>query len=430
MPNPGSRYDAEITGSTGFVVGDYATVFQIFPEAPAPLRSKIRTREFAPLIEERTRDFVGRDFVFAALQDALDDPMFHSGYLVLQGEPGIGKTAISSRLVIDHGWVHHFNIALQGLRSPQDFLSNVCAQLIVRYKLNHSALPDGATRDGGFMLRLLTEAAEASSNLPIVVVVDAVDEADSSSLPSEVNSLFLPPVLPIGVYFIITTREESDYRLSADSRRDLYLRDDDPRNLEDIRTYIRAYLDKHRVVMRHRIGEWEVPADEFVQVLTEKSEGNFMYLRFVLPDIANGTLGAANVDDIRHLPQGLKDYYRRHWKAMRSADPEFQHYQEPIVCLLATACEPVTAPELLNWTVTYWQQKGWKISDLSPLAVHDVLNAWRKFLNEDRADGETCYRIYHSSFQDFLATEVGLATYHATIGETALAKIPGFLSDL
>jgi hypothetical protein len=60
------------------------------------------------------------------------------------------------------------------------------------------------------------------------------------------------------------------------------------------------------------------------------------------------------------------------------------------------------------------------------MAVKDVLTAWREFLDEVRTNGETRYRVYHASFQDFLADEVGLLTYHETIGETALAKIPGF----
>jgi hypothetical protein len=56
---------------------------------------------------------------------------------------------------------------------------------------------------------------------------------------------------------------------------------------------------------------------------------------------------------------------------------------------------------------------------------------WRPFLNEQRSDaGEPLYRVYHASFQDFLTEEgVGLTPYHKRIAETALRKIPGFLSD-
>jgi hypothetical protein len=89
----------------------------------------------------------------------------------------------------------------------------------------------------------------------------------------------------------------------------------------------------------------------------------------------------------------------------------------------------VSVQQLLEWTDRFWERQDWDAKALDPMAVKDVLNAWREFLNEEPQDGETRYRVYHASFQDFLADEVGLVTYHETIGETALAKIPGFADD-
>ena len=96
---------------------------------------------------------------------------------------------------------------------------------------------------------------------------------------------------------------------------------------------------------------------EFAAELTEKSEGNFMYLVHVLRDIRDGALTAANIADIGSLPQGLRAYYRRHWNEMQSADAEhFRSYQEPVVCLLATVREPVTLAEFIEWTQEYWRR--------------------------------------------------------------------------
>ena len=148
------------------MIGEYATVVQIFENAPRPLASHIRTAEFSALIAERTRRFVGREYVFAAIDEALADDEFQSGYVVLRGEPGIGKTAIMSRFVQDRACVHHFNVAPLGIRSPQAFLANVCAQLIVRYRLAHDSLPPEATQDGGFLARLLSEAAAGRRQPP------------------------------------------------------------------------------------------------------------------------------------------------------------------------------------------------------------------------------------------------------------------------
>jgi len=254
----GLKYATSIAGGKGVVVGDYATVFQSFTDAASPLSALIRVPQFRALIDERTNSFVGREFVFAAIDAALDDSRFPSGYIVIQGEPGIGKTALMGQLVKSRGYVHHFNVSPMGVRSADKFLSNVCAQLIVRHMLDYAVLPPEATKDGGFLARLLTEVADEPANLPLVVVVDALDEAEDVALQTGANRLFLPPNLPDGVFFVVSTRPQYDYRLFVERRRDIYVRDDDPENLADVRTYIRSFLDENRADMTRRVEHWGV----------------------------------------------------------------------------------------------------------------------------------------------------------------------------
>lgn len=423
----GSRYEVAVTGGKGVVVGDFATVYQLFKDAPVPLASQIRAQEFRAIIDERTRNFVGRQFLVRQIDEALADPEFPCGFVLVRGQPGIGKTALMGHLVKERGYVHHFNVAPLGIRSPRAFLANVCAQLIVRYGLEHTALTADATQDGGFLSRLLSEVAATPANLPAVIVLDALDEASDDGLAPGANRLCLPPALPTGVYFVVSTREEADYGLFVSSRRDILLADDDAHNLDDVRSYIREFIERDAERMRARIEAWGVTADEFVDTVTARSGGNFMYLVHVLRDIAAGRLDAGSMDSIRNLPQGLKDYYRRHWNEMRSADPEhFRRYQQPVVCLLATAREPVSLAQLLDWTRQVWEQQSWGAAALDPLAVKDVLAAWREFLTESTVSGDPQFRVYHASFQDFLAEEVGLLDYHQAIGQAALARIPGF----
>ena len=390
-------------------------VFQLFAQA-SMLSRYIRLREFQTLVNERTKRFVGRDFIFNAIDDLLKDPTFPSGYIVISGEPGIGKTALVAQWVKKRGYLHHFNISTQNIRSASDFLANLCAQLIVRHDLEHFTLPLEATKDSGFLSQLLAEVAEKKGERPVVILVDALDEVEDLGLPPGENCLYLPQALPDGVFFVVTKREEYDDRLFVDRRKDIYLRDDDPRNLDDVQQYIRGFVEEHRAAMVSRIEQWGMTEDEFVDTITERSEGNFMYLVYVLGDIRDGRLTATNVDDIRKLPRGLQDYYQRHWRAMRAPDPDrFDKYYEPVVCILATVREPVAIAQMVEWT------------RLSPMRVKEVINEWREFLNVDEArQGGPLYRIYHTSFQDFLKEEVGLTHYHDAIAQTALDKIPGF----
>ncbi len=392
------------------IAGD--VVFKIFAQAPV-LSRHIRVREFQSLVNERTRGFVGREFIFKAIDGLLQDPDSPSGYIVITGEPGIGKTALLAQLVKQTGRVHHFNIASQNIRSARDFLGNVCAQLILRYDLKHSLLPEEATKDSGFLSQLLAEVAAKKEAHPAVILVDALDESEDIGLFPGANRLYLPQTLPEGIFFVITTREKADYRLVVDRRKDIYLRDDDPHNLEDVRQYIRNYLAEHQAQMVARIQQWGVAEDEFVSVITEKSQGNFMYLVHVLRDIKDGKLTTTNVDNIRKLPQGLREYYQRHWRAMKAQDAErFDKYYQPVVCILATVREPVTVDQVTEWT------------KLAPMRVKEVIAEWREFMNTDeREDGEPLYRVYHASFQDFLMDEVRLKQYHDKIAQTALDKI-------
>ena len=418
MPTEGRR-DLEVSGGKGVVVGDYATVFQSFGDSSRTISSFIRVAQFGTLVDERTRNFVGREFVFDGIQHVLTGEEFASGYVIIRGEPGIGKTAIAATLVLRGHYVHHFNIAPENIRSPRQFLENTCAQLIVRYGLDHPMLPTQAGEDAGFLSQLLAEAADRArqrGELPLVVVVDALDEAEDTGLAPAANRLYLPRVLPPGVFFVVTVREEADYRLDVDHETEIWIRDDDPANEQDVARYIEAFIQARSQVMHERMRAWGVETTTFVTEMTRLSEGNFMYLVHVLPEIAAGRLSRESVGGIRGLPRGLKGYYSRHWREMKDANPErFADFQRPVLSFLAISREPVTVSQLAEWT------------HLGPGDIKDVISEWRQFLNEVPDSQPARFRIYHSSFRDFLDDEVALHEYDRAVALSALEKIPGFL---
>jgi hypothetical protein len=86
-----------------------------------------------------------------------------------------------------------------------------------------------------------------------VVVVDALDEAEDTGLAPSANRLYLPRTLPAGVFFILTTREEADYRLDIDNEAEIWLRDDDPANEKDVARCIEVFMETHEQAMRERI---------------------------------------------------------------------------------------------------------------------------------------------------------------------------------
>jgi len=411
--------DVAISGGKGTVVGDYNEVFQFFGEGPPALSSYMRTSQFRSIVDDRTRNFVGRDFVFEAVDRQLGGGEMRSGYLIIRGEPGIGKTAVAAMLVLRRAYVHHFNVATANIRSPRQFLENVCAQLIVRYGLDHKTLPPQAGEDGGFLSQLLAESADRAreqGSLPVVIVVDALDEVEDTGVAPDTNRLFLPRTLPDGVFFVVTTREEADYRLDVDEDADIWIGENDPENKLDITRYVETFVDSRGEPMRQRVADMALDAEGFATTMLELSEGNFMYLVHVLADIAAGRLGSELQSGVKGLPRGLKGYYQRHWRDMKAADQDrFEGVQRPVLCFLAISREPVSVPQLMDWT------------QLDPAAVTGVIDEWRQFLNEDDDVKPALYRLYHRSFAEFLDEEENLQWYHGRIADAALAKIPGFV---
>ncbi len=62
-------------------------------------------------------------------------------------------------------------------------------------------------------------------------------------------------------------------------------------NRDDVKAYIRLFLEEdpeHKDKLQDWINSRQITTEQFVEELAEKSEYNFMYLRYVLPAIADG----------------------------------------------------------------------------------------------------------------------------------------------
>jgi len=359
---------------------------------------------FDTLINEKTKGFVGRQFVFDALDTFLSEE--NCGYFVIRGEPGIGKTALMGQLVKTRKLIHHFNVIQQNIRLPELFLANMCAQLIARYKLN-LAIPDEPMGSSILLEQCLQAASANLANRPLILAVDALDEAEWRLLPPRVNVHFLPPVLPEGVYMIVSTRPDKDIPLQVEKRCDLDIEPDLEGNLLDIRAYLENYAKRSEILVR--LNEWAIDAATFVTELLQKSQGNFMYLRYVLPAIEAGKLGRGGIGE---LPKGLEAYYQGHWVQMKvEVGGTFAETHERVICILAVMTEPVSLDEVADWT---------KISHRD---VRLIVQAWEPFLLESVSNDERLYRLYHASFADFLAKQVDLRDFSELVATAIEAKI-------
>jgi DNA polymerase III delta prime subunit len=347
---------------------------------------------FKNIIDDKTRKFVGREYIYEEIDEYLNDKSFPSGYIILKGEPGIGKTALMANLVGRKKWIHHF--VTEGADSTEVFLASICSQLIVKHNLSYSKLPECQPDQRILTYRkfmdeeLLPKAIEKAPDNKVVILVDALDEAKRSPLDEGFNILGLPQALPQGVFFIVTSREAEDEHFYVNNNRRIDIKDDDKYNLNDVRLYVRKNLDEDDPGVRQQIEKWQVSDDDFVEEITKKSEGNFMYLFYVMTDIKEQKLSEDIKDSIHDLPQGLNGYYNKHWNFMeRSYKDRFREIDEKVIRIIAAFQEPASIQDIV------------RIGKFQIFTVVEIMNLWRNFFN---IDDEHRYRLYHRSFYDFL----------------------------
>jgi hypothetical protein len=357
----------------------------VISNQPAPVGESLGVRHpFQALIEEKTEGFVGRGFVFEAIENFLASQP--NGYFIIEGEPGIGKSAILAKYVQQNGCVAHFNVRSQGITNVERFLKNVCTQLISRYNLPYSSLPPDATRDGQFFAQLLGEvSAKLKTGERLVIVIDALDEVERTD-HTGANLLYLPARLDKVVYFVMTQRPGTLALTVNTPPHRFDLMQYQEQSLQDIQTYIRGEIKKSSQ-LRAWIDEKGLTVEEFVTQLANKSENNFMYLKYVLPDIEGGKYKDLSIEN---LPQGLEAYYEDHWRRMGMMTEPLPMHRVAIVYFLAELREPVTRRMLAE------------LSGEKAVTVQQVLNDWRQFLREVQVEGESRYSVYHQSFCDFL----------------------------
>ncbi|MEG4201903.1 ATP-binding protein, partial [Microcoleus sp. Pol12A5] len=355
------------------------------PRLPISLKSET-------IIEDRTKDFTGRKFVFEEIGRFLQTN--RKGYFVLEAEPGVGKSSILAQcvLMMRRRCVTHFNSRSDGIVDAKTFLENACLQLIDGFKLRdkYPQLPENATANGNFLGRLLGEVSATLGGKKLIFVVDALDEVDLSLQSSGSNVLYLPDVLPDNVYFIVSKRPESLLLPTTKNDRVFDLMQYDAASLEDTKAYI-AKRTSNSASIQNWIASHALSREQFVGAVAQKSQNNFMYLRYVLNDIENGEYRDVSLED---LPRELTGYYRKHWAQMmgREDDPLLE-MKVKIIYVISKAREAVS--------------RGWIAKSVgeTDFKVQQVLKKWDSFLRQQQVSDEIRYSIYHNSFREFLAKD-------------------------
>ncbi|MEG4845163.1 NACHT domain-containing protein [Microcoleus sp. F10-C6] len=338
--------------------------------------------EFISIIEEKIRRFCGRQFVFETFEQFITENPH--GYFTIVGDAGMGKSSIAAKYVWEHKSPCYFNILVERRNRPELFLKSIRRQLIDRYQLQNS-------EDADLPTLLAQVAGKLTGTERLVIAVDALDEVEQE--PGG-NLLHLPKNLPNNVYFLLTRRPYSldKKRLLVDvPEEELDLRHSQYVNFnqDDIKEYIRFVINTdsdHKNGLKNWIQTRNIPDKTFIEQVVNKSENNFMYLRYVLPAIAKGVY---NDLSLKQLPDGLLEYYQSHWVKMEMEAKPGQ-LMEMVLYILLEIATPIPCEMIAG------------IAKVDECDVGKVLDKWVEYLKKQNVEGEICYTIYHASFLDFL----------------------------
>ena len=315
------------------------------------------------------------------------------GYLLVEAEAGMGKSALAAYLAFTRGWPAHFTRLPDG-QIPERARRNLAAQLIARWHLDDAApggiLPDGADTTTWLYGRLCDAARSRDSDpdeidRPVVLLVDGLDEAPPPT-PGELP-LGLPAALPPGTIIVATTRP-STITLPVGSRVVERIDVESTSNRRDLLDYLTA-ISAVDPVIADALHQADMTIGQFSQTLLDRSGGVWIYALTVLDQIRDHNRSPTDID---HLPEGLAGYYADEVRRWRTSLSDHNWHAEglPLLATLTAIQEPQTTATLAAWAGVP-----------EPQTRSMLRSVFRPFLTIRQGGDPDLYLPRHRSLRDF-----------------------------
>ena len=261
-----------------------------------------------------------REWVFEEFLTWFDDENSKNRAFVISGLAGMGKSVVAAAMCkkfVEHvAACHFFQYNNSKYNNPKFFLQSVAWQVSQVFPAYKETLIDKLSGNLGQPLNDMNIQAlfstlfkEPLSDVdgpvkPILIVLDALDESADNER-DELAHLISHHLhkLPSYIRFVITTRPEKSLIDRLEKLNPLYIRGDDPRNVDDL-----------KMVLRERILETSPNTAELIDRLAEKSDG-LMLCSFFLTEMYNDDPSTFAVDN---FPNGIGEHYEGFFRRLES----------------------------------------------------------------------------------------------------------------
>jgi WD40 repeat protein/serine/threonine protein kinase/endogenous inhibitor of DNA gyrase (YacG/DUF329 family) len=331
---------------------------KVFPAKGGGPLQMLEPWDFTPFLVEKIKGFVGREWLFQEIDEwrSHDSPPV----LLIVGEPGIGKSAIAAALI-------HRNIEGQVLAyhccrtdtpetlAPASFVRSLAGMLCARLPEYAKALECASVINS--LRRADTDpesAFEAAVLAPLhkikqlqtkrcYLLIDALDESLARAGPPTIFDVLCTRLdrLPPWLGLIATTRNDPGVLNPLRSLRVQIISAQDPKNLDDVRQFIRSQLGEAPFRLKAE-ADRKVPARLETDLL-RSSVGNFLFVRTALEAIASGQL---SFDHIENLPPGLSSLYEIFFRRLFPNPAKDYNQTRRTLETIVAAREPLTREQI------------------------------------------------------------------------------------